>query len=69
MKFVIVILILLAFYKSIYYAMFEYQQKNNKLAAYRHIRTFSYRIIFTYMGCANMVLKFIFSKKMLKLNL
>ncbi len=32
MKFIITILVLLAFYKSIYYAMFEYTEKKNKLA-------------------------------------
>lgn len=57
MKFVVVILVLLAFYKSIYYSMFEYQEKNNKLAAYRNICPFYYRIIFTNLGCAYMVLK------------
>lgn len=32
MKYFIAILILLAFYKSIFYAMFEYKEKQNKLA-------------------------------------
>lgn len=32
MKFVVLILTLLSFYKSIYYAMFEYTEKENKLA-------------------------------------
>ena len=32
MKFLVLILSLLAFYKSIYYAMFEYEEKKNKLA-------------------------------------
>lgn len=32
MKYFISILILLAFYKSIFYAIFEYKEKNNKLA-------------------------------------
>ena len=32
MKYVIAILVLLAFYKSIFYAIFEYREKQNKLA-------------------------------------
>ena len=32
MKYIIIVLILLAFYKSIYYAMFEYKEKDNRLA-------------------------------------
>ena len=32
MKFIAAILVLLSFYKSIYYAMFEYTQKENKMA-------------------------------------
>lgn len=34
MKYIIIVLILLAFYKSIYYAIFEYKEKNNKLAGF-----------------------------------
>ncbi len=33
MKYFISILLLLAFYKSIFYAIFEYKEKNNKIAA------------------------------------
>ena len=33
MKYFIAILILLSFYKSIFYADFEYKEKNNKIAA------------------------------------
>ena len=32
MKYLIAILVLLAFYKSIFYAIFEYKEKDNKLA-------------------------------------
>lgn len=32
MKFAVCVLILLSFYKSIFYAMYEYKEKQNKLA-------------------------------------
>ena len=32
MKYIIAVLILLSFYKSIFYAVFEYKEKENRLA-------------------------------------